>query len=290
MATAAEVQERLVHVNGADIYCEVRGSGPPVLFISGALGDAGFYEKVGAELANAITVIAYDRRGNSRSPKPPGWTALLQGQPPQPVSGATSMEEQADDAAGLIEALGVGRVGVFGSSGGGAIGLELMLRHSDLVRGAVLHEPGLNGALGGDRAAAINAQFSSMLVPIWVSKGPAAAVEAFARWVGGDAAYEALDPELRSRLLRNGEVAFLIESPMYSAYQPAEAAIAGIACPVKVLLSDDTALPWMVPICDWLAKLCKTEMGHILGGHGAYLHRPVETAAALRPYLLEVTA
>ena len=135
MATATQVQARTVHVNGADLYCQQRGSGPPVLFIAGALGDGGFYDKVCEELANAFKVVTYDRRGNSRSPKPAGWTT-------------TSIEEQADDAAGLIQALGVGRVGVFGSSGGGTIGLDLILRHPDLVRGAVLHEPGLNSVLG----------------------------------------------------------------------------------------------------------------------------------------------
>ncbi len=269
-----QVQKRIRHVNGADLYYEVRGSGPPVLFIAGALGDGGFYEKMGEELANAFTVIAYDRRGNSRSPKPAGWST-------------TSIEEQADDAAGLIEALGVGRVGVFGSSGGGTIGLDLMLRHADLVRGAVLTSPTSSQL---DQAAAIEGRFRATLVPIYMSKGPAAAVEAFIRWVAGDAASEALDPELRARLSGNGEVWGLIESPMYSVYRPQEAPIAGIRCPVKVLLSDDTALPFTRSICEWLAKLCKTDVGHLLGGHGAYLHRPVETAAALRPYLLEVTA
>ena len=275
MATATQVQTRMVHVNGAELHCEVRGSGPPVLFIAGALGDGGFYDKVGEELANAFKVVTYDRRGNSRSPKPAGWTT-------------TSIEEQADDAAGLIQALGVGRVGVFGSSGGGTIGLDLMLRHPDLVRGAVLHEPGLNSVLG-DQAAAIEAKFRAVLEPIAVSKGIPAAVEAFIRWVGGDAVYDALDPELRARMLGNGEVAFLIEPPMYAGFRPEEAAIAEIPCPVIVLLSDDTALPYMRTICDWLATLCKTNVGRLSGGHGAYLDRPAETAAALRPLLAEIT-
>ena len=128
-----------------------------------------------------------------------------------------------------------------------------------------------------------------MLEPIAVSKGIPAAVEAFIRWVGGDAVYEALHPELRARMLGNGEVAFLIEPPMYAEFRPEEAAISGIRSPVKVLLSDDTALPWMLTICDWLAKLCKTGVGRLSGGHGAYLDRPAETAAALRPLLAEIT-
>ena len=62
-----------LRVNGTDIYHEVRGSGPPVLFISGMTGDAGHYAKVAEVLATEFTAVTYDRRGNSRSPRPPGW-------------------------------------------------------------------------------------------------------------------------------------------------------------------------------------------------------------------------
>lgn len=87
---ASKVKAATVSVNGAEIYHEVRGSGPPVLFIQGATGDGGTFER----LADEFTVVTYDRRGNSRSPRPEGWTS-------------TSMDEQADDATGLIEALGL---------------------------------------------------------------------------------------------------------------------------------------------------------------------------------------
>jgi pimeloyl-ACP methyl ester carboxylesterase len=36
---------RLWEVNGANLYHEVRGSGPPVLFIAGATGDGGHFER-----------------------------------------------------------------------------------------------------------------------------------------------------------------------------------------------------------------------------------------------------
>jgi pimeloyl-ACP methyl ester carboxylesterase len=128
MSQSIPVQKRVVQANGTDLYGEMRGRGPAVLFISGATGDAGHFEQVAELLADAFTVITYDRRGNSRSPKPAGWTQ-------------TSLQEQADDAAGLIQALGVVPVGVFGTSSGGAIGLELVLRHPAVVQGVVLHEP-----------------------------------------------------------------------------------------------------------------------------------------------------
>ncbi|MCZ0991495.1 hypothetical protein O1M54_49030 [Streptomyces diastatochromogenes] len=57
----------MFEVDHAELYHEIRGGGPALLLISGAGGDAGYYSAVADELADAFTVITYDRRGNSRS-------------------------------------------------------------------------------------------------------------------------------------------------------------------------------------------------------------------------------
>jgi len=95
-----------VTVNGTELYHEVRGTGPPVLLIMGATGDGGHFDKLADLLADEFTVITYDRRGNGRSPVPAGWET-------------TSPEEQADDAAALLDALGTGPAAVFSTSSGG---------------------------------------------------------------------------------------------------------------------------------------------------------------------------
>src|SRR5204863_7993059 len=95
----------IIRVNRTEIYHEVRGTGPPVLLVMGATGDAGHFEKVADLLADEFTVLSYDRRGNGRSPAPHGWTR-------------TSVEEQADDAAALLDALGLVPAAVFGTSSG----------------------------------------------------------------------------------------------------------------------------------------------------------------------------
>lgn len=117
-----------IDVNGATLYFERRGLGPSVLLISGATGDAGHWTLVAEALANEFTVITYDRRENSRSHRPPGWVA-------------TSVDEQADDAAGLLQALDLAPAVVVGTSGGANILSNLLLRHSSVLRGAVFHEP-----------------------------------------------------------------------------------------------------------------------------------------------------
>ena len=63
-----------------------------------------------------------------------------------------SIAAQADDAAALIEELGLAPAIVFGTSGGGDIALELVARRPELVRGAIVHEPALL-ALAGEAEA-----------------------------------------------------------------------------------------------------------------------------------------
>jgi pimeloyl-ACP methyl ester carboxylesterase len=115
-------------VPGATLYYEVRGQGPTLLIIPGGPQDAGVFAELSQRLADRYTVIAYDPRGNSRSSFDGETKPLL-------------MDQQADDAAALIEALGNGPAYVFGTSGGAQIGLNLAARHPQLVQALVAHEP-----------------------------------------------------------------------------------------------------------------------------------------------------
>jgi pimeloyl-ACP methyl ester carboxylesterase len=122
------VDVQQLQANRTVLHTETRGHGPAVLLIAGAGGDAAELAGVAAALADAFTVTTYDRRGNSRSPRPAGWTA-------------TSIAEQADDAAALLAALGQTPAVVVGTSAGGSIALELALRHPQAARAAIIHEP-----------------------------------------------------------------------------------------------------------------------------------------------------
>ncbi len=92
-----------IPVHDLELHHETRGSGPPVLFISGATGDAGHWTEVGEELSADFTVISYDRRGTPAAPRrrdgpqhrspnrpttpPPCWKAS---EPPRARSSATA--------------------------------------------------------------------------------------------------------------------------------------------------------------------------------------------------------
>jgi pimeloyl-ACP methyl ester carboxylesterase len=115
-------------VPGASIYWEKRGHGPLLLIIPGGPQDAGVFSQFAQEFADRYTVVAYDPRGNSRS--------RFDGAP-QPLD----VDQQADDAAALIAAVGQGPALVFGTSGGAQIGLNLAARHPGAVKALVAHEP-----------------------------------------------------------------------------------------------------------------------------------------------------
>jgi len=117
-----------LRVPGANLYYEVRGSGPVLLLICGGVYDAAGYAGLAGQLADRYTVVTYDRRGNSRSP--------LDSSPE-----AQRIEVHADDAHRLLAAVGAEAAYVFGNSSGAMIGLELAARHPEQVRALVAHEP-----------------------------------------------------------------------------------------------------------------------------------------------------
>jgi pimeloyl-ACP methyl ester carboxylesterase len=116
-----------VSVNGTTLYTEVRGSGPAILLVHAGGQDAEVWRPIAERLAG-FTVVTYDRRGTLRS-----------GHEDWPGKGSA---QHADDAAALLEALGLAHAVVFGASSGGIPALQLALRHPELVRRALVYEPG----------------------------------------------------------------------------------------------------------------------------------------------------
>jgi pimeloyl-ACP methyl ester carboxylesterase len=117
--------ERVIN-EGAELYCEQRGTGPLLLLIPGGLGDAHVYSAAADILADEFTVVTYDRRCYSRSTGD--------------RTAAVTVAQQARDAAAIIEAPGQGPALVFGNSGGGIIALELATTRPELIDFLVVHE------------------------------------------------------------------------------------------------------------------------------------------------------
>jgi pimeloyl-ACP methyl ester carboxylesterase len=118
-----------ISVPGAELHAERRGSGPVLLLITGGPTDAGMFTDLAGRLADRYTVLSYDQRGHSRS--------TLEGEPGDILSA------HAEDAGAILRAAGNEPAYVYGNSGGGTIGLELVKRHPELVRTLIAHEPPL---------------------------------------------------------------------------------------------------------------------------------------------------
>jgi pimeloyl-ACP methyl ester carboxylesterase len=273
------VDVQAVQANGTVLHTETRGHGPAVLLIAGAGGDAAELAGVAAALADEFTVTTYDRRGNSRSPRPTGWLA-------------TSLAEQAHDAAALLAALGQAPAVVVGTSAGGSVALELALRHPEALRAAIVHEPPILAATTDPQA--VTAGLGAMIQQGMAAGGPPAAMDRFLRWAAGDAAFEAIDPADRDRWLRNGEAFFGVEQAAFMAYAPAVDALAHTQVPILGAASHqsrDPASPhhFLYQAATWLAHQVGTDLVEVPGGHMAYLTDPAAVAEGLRPLLRDLS-
>jgi aminoacrylate hydrolase len=109
--------------DGAELYYESHGDGPPLFLVPGLGGDGRFWDANVAGLAKHFTVVVHDHRGTARST----------------LSKITySVAQMADDALQLIDALGYDKVHWCGHSTGGAMGQVLAIEHPARIDRLVL--------------------------------------------------------------------------------------------------------------------------------------------------------
>jgi len=125
----------------------VEGEGPPLLMIMGYSGQARTW---GAPILKGLrehfTTITFSNRGTGLSDKP---------------DTPTTIDQMADDAAALLDALNLNRVHVFGVSMGGMIAQAMALLHPKRVQGLVL---GCT-APGGSHTETASPEVIAMMVP-----------------------------------------------------------------------------------------------------------------------------
>jgi pimeloyl-ACP methyl ester carboxylesterase len=259
-----QIQHGRVQANGTELYYEARGDGPPLLLVAGGLADAGQFTALGETLAEHAKVIAYDRRGNSRSPAPAGWTA-------------TTVDEQADDAAALLEALAIPAASVYGHSIGSPIALDLALRRPEIVDTVILHDPALMSVLADP--GGVLAVVGPLVEEAMQAGGPAAAADAFYRFAVGSA-LDALEPATYDRMKADGAVLFGMEFQTLSGWRIDEEALGRTRVPVLVLAGVDSP-PFFREAADWLAARLGGAVEQVPGGHGAPFDHAADIAAQI---------
>lgn len=112
-----------VEVLGQSIAFRRAGDGPPLVLLHGGVCDSRVWRPQLEELADELSVIAWDAPGCGESSDPPETYRLA---------------DFADTLAALIETLGIGQPHVLGHSFGGGLALELYRRHPGLPRSLLL--------------------------------------------------------------------------------------------------------------------------------------------------------
>lgn len=257
-----------VDVDGGTVSYKVRGAGPSVLLVPGATA-RGLFDGAAEALAREFTVVLLaatdDRapRGHGRQP------ATVQG--------------RADQAASLIARMGRAPIAVYGHNGGAVVVLELVLRHPNLVRGAVLHEPPLATVL--DDPATAMAHLDSALRQ--ARRGARAMYAAFVRaqdpalWAPG------LDG-LRDRLLAGAGLATAADAEVFAGYRPDAARLAGNDVPV-LLVEGTAATLAHRQATTWLAALTGASVARVPGGHWSFLGECEPFLAVIRPFLRRIS-
>jgi 3-oxoadipate enol-lactonase len=140
-----------VKVNNIEMYYEIHGEGPKLVYISGTGGDLRRKPNVfDGPLAEHFTTLAFDQRGMGQNSKP---------------DIPYTMMDYADDAAGLIDKLGWTSAGIIGISFGGMVAQEIAINYPEKVEKLVLN---CTSSGGKGLASFPLHKYSHLLVEDWV--------------------------------------------------------------------------------------------------------------------------
>ena len=202
---------------GVALHYAERGDGPALLIVHGMASDSAAWAPALETLAAAgARAIAYDRRGYGASGAP------------QPYA-ATTVQEQAEDAAALLGALGAAPAILVGDGFGALVVLELLVRRPQLARAAVLADPPLL-AFVPEAMKALAAE-RSLLEQALRDGGPAHAIGA---WLGEDA-----DPA-RCERARGATAGFFADYAGQASWSPSRGELRAIGVPVAIVTGPDS--------------------------------------------------
>jgi pimeloyl-ACP methyl ester carboxylesterase len=239
-------------VNGAEIYYEEAGSGPPIILSPGGLqGVASSYQPVIGTLSQEHRVVVYDRRfgGRSRSPM------VVQ-----------TWDMVCEDVFGLMDALGIEQAYLGGGSFGAAISLGCAARRPERIRaifpsniaGGVICDGYLTGKLFKSMEMAVNDSISSAV----------AAFDADDRFAPFSPEIAQSDPQYRKNLedMDTADYAQVMRDTIYALFDGpfptlgmTEKALKSIHTPTMVMPGSNDVHPRrvaemvhrLVPNCQW---------------------------------------
>lgn len=134
-----EKETKLLNINDNHLYCNIQGSGTPLILIHGAGCDSDFFEDVSNLLSKYYKVITYDRRGYSRS------------------NGTIENDFFNDSIEDLLEIIqqlvSNEKVILVGCSAGALIAMKFGEKHPELTSMIIAHEPPFLNLLPNNHSA-----------------------------------------------------------------------------------------------------------------------------------------
>ena len=239
-----------VRANGIRLYFEEHGEGAPILGIHGSGSSAILMWAEAVEpLAGLGRLILYDRRGHSRSERPEPFVRMTR-------------DEEAADAAALLDALDAAPAIVIGRSHGGEVALELAHRYPEHVRALALLEasPAHLEPEAEQWVESLNERIRAA-----AARDPGSVGETLIEEVLGDGAWESLPAQAREMFTENGP-AILAEIEGTTG-TPDEQAVRSIRQPTLVVSAEDSAEPLRRLSARLAALLPNAEAIRVEGGH-----------------------
>lgn len=117
----------LVDAQGARLFCESAGDGPPVVLLHAGIADSRMWDEQMPSFSRRHRIIRYDLRGFGRSDLP----------------AETKPWSAREDLVALLDTLELERASLVGCSNGGRVALETALVAPERVEALVLVGPGL---------------------------------------------------------------------------------------------------------------------------------------------------
>lgn len=272
-----DIETGFVEVNGAKLYFERAGAGPPLVMIHAGIADCRMWDHEFASLADSFQTLRFDMRGYGRS---------------LPLDGEFNIQ---DDLEGLLRALEVTTpYFLMGCSMGGGLAIDFALSRPGRVAALILvgsDPPGFEGdaAWPDDLIAQSNAAFEQ-------GKIDEAAELDMQIWFEGVGRSRAdVDPVIRAkalemaRLVAEHELSGIGEHKRKPVDVPAAQRLQELTMPALVVIGDKD-LPYLHQAADFMAQQLPQACKFIVpdAAHLPNMERPALFEARLREFLAAV--
>ncbi|WP_414576437.1 alpha/beta fold hydrolase [Anabaena sp. CCY 9402-a] len=260
-----------VQLNGIDLFYEIKGTGEPLLLISGFLCDHSYWSLLMPYFTPHYQIIRLDNRGMGRSSAP---------------DTPYSIQEMAHDTAALLDYLGIDQVHIAGHSMGGQIAQELALIYPQKIKNLIL----LSSLAKGDE------RFNS-IIDTWGELPQKIDMRLYQRvilpWIFSENFYSIAD---MIEQLIEWAVHYPFSPQIHSIYHHSRAILGcdttnrlqNILCPTLVLSGKQDILTPVKFSEQLAAGILGAKLSVIDGGHGFIIESPEIVGRAMLDFLAQL--